>query len=106
MASSVCSRDHAAHDRQTDSSSSEFGWFTVAIASTVEFFTNPVLRDKLFGGVQHAAVGDARARESKFVASRRGPVAFELAIDCTKGWPEVVEDLQTKVDSMLRSVQM
>ncbi len=78
-----------------------------AHASSVnDLFTNPVLRDKLFGGVQHAAVGDARARESKFVASRRGPVAFELAIDCTKGWPEVVEDLQTKVDSMLRSVQM
>ena len=75
-----------------------------AHASSVDdLFTNPVLRDRLFGGVQHAAVSDARARgSSKFVASRRGPVAFELAIDCTKGWPEVVEDLQTKVDSMLR----
>lgn len=47
--------------------------------------TNPVFRDRLFGGIQHAAIGDTEAKMlgTKFVKERKCEPVFEAAYDCS-----------------------
>ena len=46
---------------------------------------NPIFRDKLFGGIQQAAIGDTEAKMlgSKFVKERKSDPVFDVAFDCS-----------------------
>jgi len=63
--------------------------------------TNPVFRDRLFGGIQHAAIGDAEAKMigTKFVKERKCDPVFDAAYDCSTR--TLIDCLVERIDEML-----
>jgi len=73
-----------------------------AHAMTLEtLLANPVFRDKLFGGIQYAAIGDAEAKMlgTKFVKERKCDPVFEAAYDCSTR--TLIDSLVDRIDEFL-----
>jgi stage III sporulation protein SpoIIIAA len=62
---------------------------------------NPVFRDRLFGGIQYAAIGDAEAKMlgTKFVRERKSDPVFQAAYDCVSR--TLYDDLVRRIDDLL-----
>jgi len=63
---------------------------------------NPIFRDKLFGGIQHAAIGDTEAKMlgSKFICERKSDPVFDVAYDCSTR--TLYDNLTERIDAMLK----
>ena len=62
---------------------------------------NPVFRDKLFGGIQHAAIGDSEAKMlgTKFICERKTEPVFDAAYDCSTR--TLYESLTERIDELM-----